>query len=92
MLHKLVEQHSEDIPTLNMTLKTIVSRPHTSRVNDYDTQYNNGKRYKCEVRDLRNRLRPMKVVSRAKVNRNRIYSCAYHPDISKDLIFFGGMF
>ena len=88
MLHKLVEQHSEDIPTLNMTLKTIASRPHTS----YDTQYDNGKRYKCEVKNLRNRLRSMKVVSRAKVNRNRIYSCAYHPDISKDLIFFGGMF
>jgi len=88
MLHKLVEHHSEDIPTLNMTLKTIASRPHTS----YDTQYDNGKRYKCEVKNLRNRLRSMKVVSRAKVNRNRIYSCAYHPDISKDLIFFGGMF
>jgi len=91
MLHKLVEQYSEDIPTLNMTLEAIVSRPHTSCVNDYDTQYNNGKRYEREVKNLRNRLRSMKIVSRAKVNRNRIYSCAYHPDISKDLIFFGGM-
>lgn len=87
MLHKLVEQYSEDIPTLNMTLEAIVSRPHTSCV----TQYNNGKRYEREVKNLRNRLRSMKIVSRAKVNRNRIYSCAYHPDISKDLIFFGGM-
>ena len=45
-----------------------------------------------EVENLKKRLGSMKIVARAKVNQNRIYSCAYHPDVSKDLIFFGGMF
>ena len=88
----MVEQNPEDISRLKLTFKTIVRRPHISRVNDRDTQYNNYKRYGREVKDLRKRLRSMKVISQAKVNQNRIYSCAYHPDISKDLIFFGGMF
>jgi len=88
----LVEQNPEDISTLNITFKAIVSRPHTSCVNDCDTlEYNDGKRYEREMKNLRKRLRSMKIVSRAKVNQNRTYSCAYHPDISKDLIFFGGM-
>ena len=42
------------------------------------------------VADLREKLESMKIVARAKVTQNRIYSAAYHPEISKDLIFFGG--
>ncbi|PFH54309.1 hypothetical protein AMATHDRAFT_72815 [Amanita thiersii Skay4041] len=41
------------------------------------------------VKELRQRLANMKVISRAKVTQNRIYSCAYHPEVTKDLIFFG---
>ncbi|KAK0228601.1 WD40-repeat-containing domain protein [Armillaria fumosa] len=44
---------------------------------------------KSEVEDLREELKGMHVVSRAKVTENRIYSAAYHPDVQKDLIFFG---
>jgi len=43
-----------------------------------------------EVKALRDKLQDLKVVSRAKVTQNRIYSAAYHPEITKDLIFFGG--
>lgn len=43
-----------------------------------------------EVLSLQERLRDMKVVSRAKVTQDRIYSAVYHPEKSKDLIFFGG--
>jgi hypothetical protein len=32
----------------------------------------------------------MKVVARAKVTQDRVYSAAYHPDPTMDLIFFGG--
>lgn len=35
-------------------------------------------------------MRGLKVVSRAKVTQDRVYSAAYHPEITKDLIFFGG--
>lgn len=31
----------------------------------------------------------MKVISRAKVTQDRIYCAAYHPEVTKDLIFFG---
>ena len=40
---------------------------------------------------LKKELQDLRVVSRAKVTLNRIYSAAYHPDVQKDLIFFGGM-
>ncbi|KAK0450927.1 WD40 repeat-like protein [Armillaria borealis] len=44
---------------------------------------------KSELEDLREELKGMRVVSRAKVTESRIYSAAYHPDVQKDLIFFG---
>ncbi|KAK0503322.1 WD40-repeat-containing domain protein [Armillaria luteobubalina] len=44
---------------------------------------------KSELEDLREELKGMRVVSRAKVTENRIYSAAYHLDVQKDLIFFG---
>jgi len=76
-----------------MTLNAITSRPHISRVSDCDAfEYDNSKRDEREVENLKKRLGSMKVVAQAKVNQNRIYSCAYHPDVSKDLIFFGGVF
>lgn len=95
MLHELVEQDLKDIDisTLNITFETIVSQPHPRRVGNCDAfEYDNGKRDEREVENLRKRLGSMKVVARAKVTQDRIYSSAYHPDTSKDLIFFGGMF
>lgn len=44
------------------------------------------------VKVLKERLQGMKVVSRAKVTQDRIYCAAYHPEVTKDLIFFGGLF
>ncbi|KAJ7685238.1 WD40-repeat-containing domain protein [Mycena polygramma] len=41
------------------------------------------------VAELRDKLQDLTVVSRAKVTQNRVYSAAYHPDVTKDLIFFG---
>jgi WD repeat-containing protein 76 len=42
------------------------------------------------VNGLREKLQELKIAARAKVTENRIYSAAYHPDATKDLIFFGG--
>ncbi|KAF8322324.1 uncharacterized protein EI90DRAFT_3147039 [Cantharellus anzutake] len=42
-----------------------------------------------DINDLRKRLGGMVVRSRAKVSRERIYSMAYHPEKTKDLIFVG---
>ncbi|CAL1704956.1 unnamed protein product [Somion occarium] len=41
------------------------------------------------VIELKKKLASMKIVSRAKVTQNRIYCAAYHPEVTKDLIFFG---
>ncbi|KAJ7852171.1 WD40-repeat-containing domain protein, partial [Mycena olivaceomarginata] len=41
------------------------------------------------ISDLRDKLQDLQVVSRAKVTDRRIYSAVYHPEVSKDLIFFG---
>lgn len=38
---------------------------------------------------IRKQLSPMVVRSRAKVTQDRIYSMAYHPEVTKDLIFMG---
>lgn len=43
-----------------------------------------------ELKELRDKFQGLKVVSRAKVTQDRVYSAAYHPEITKDLIFFGG--
>ena len=43
-----------------------------------------------EVVQLRKRLSKLKIVARAKVTMNRVYCAQYHPEKSKDLIFFGG--
>ena len=43
-----------------------------------------------EVAQLRKKLTKLKIVARAKVTMNRIYCAQYHPEKSKDLIFFGG--
>jgi len=44
----------------------------------------------AEVAALRERFQNMKIVARAKVTQDRVYSAAYHPDPTRDLIFFGG--
>lgn len=55
-----------------------------------DFVFEDDKSEKATVSDLTKRLQKMRVVSRAKVTQNRVYSAAYHPETSKDLIFFGG--
>jgi hypothetical protein len=42
------------------------------------------------VTEIREKVQDLKVVARAKVVTERIYCAAYHPEKTKDLIFFGG--
>jgi WD repeat-containing protein 76 len=46
--------------------------------------------HQSALKNLREQVQGLKVISRAKVTMHRIYSVAYHPEVSKDLIFFGG--
>lgn len=92
VLHKLVPQDPEDISTLNNIFKAVTTLPHPRRVGEFDAfvYSDKDKRESREVAELTKKLESLKVVARAKVNQNRIYSAAYHPEISKDLVFFGG--
>jgi hypothetical protein len=47
-------------------------------------------KHKTAVNYLREKLENLKVVSRAKVTTNRVYCAAYHPETTKDILFFGG--
>ena len=73
-------------------LLDLTCHSHPRRVGDAEAySFQDDKSDATAVGDLRNRLKSMKIVSRAKVTQDRVYSCAYHPEPTKDLIFFGGM-
>lgn len=76
---------------LRKTFSTAISTVHAKRMGDIDDKlYDDGAQHKAATAELREKLGQMVVVARAKVTRERIYSAAYHPDPTKDLIFFGG--
>jgi hypothetical protein len=52
--------------------------------------FESSKKEDAEVAALRARFQNMKIVARAKVTQDRVYSAAYHPEPTKDLVFFGG--
>lgn len=73
-------------------LQQVCKVPHPRRVGEDDafTFDGDNKAEEAEVGDLRKKLSTLKVVARAKVTQDRVYSAAYHPEVTKDLIFFGG--
>ncbi|KAL5529639.1 hypothetical protein ACEPAG_5624 [Sanghuangporus baumii] len=89
-LTELEEATEDEKLALLSTLQTIVQKPQPRRVAARDAFiFEDETKEKEEIERLRERLQSMKVVSRAKVTQDRIYSSAYHPEKSKDLIFFG---
>ncbi len=50
----------------------------------------NSRKAERAVQEIKEKVQNLKVVARAKVVTERIYCAAYHPDVTKDLIFFGG--
>jgi WD repeat-containing protein 76 len=83
---------AEETSTLSAAMES-VKKDVKKRVPDFeDYMYDDEDEESKEVDDLRQKLSGMKVYARAKVTKSRIYSAAYHPEVSKDLIFFGGAF
>jgi hypothetical protein len=71
--------------------QTIANKPISRALPKADAfVFDVDKKEEVEVAALRRRVQGLKVVSRAKVTQDRIYSSAYHPEVTKDLIFFGG--
>lgn len=71
------------------TMVNIWPRPQPSGKYDSFT-YEDTKEEEREVAELRKQLTKLKIVARAKVTMDRVYCAQYHPEKSKDLIFFGG--
>jgi hypothetical protein len=91
-LSTLAEEHEpEELSTLSQAFETMVQI--AKRAGDPEAfTFDDDKKESAVVSGLRESLQPLKIVSRAKVTQSRVYSAAYHPEVSKDLIFFGGMF
>ncbi|KAI0673056.1 WD40-repeat-containing domain protein [Trametes maxima] len=80
----------EELSELRKTFVEILKTPHPKREgSDEAYVFDDDKKEEVEVKQLKKQLGGLKVVSRAKVTQDRIYSAAYHPEPTKDLIFFG---
>jgi len=88
----LIENNDpQDMQVLTDTMKEIEQKKQPRRVQDPDAiAFDDEKKHTREVEALRKQLKELKVVARAKVTENRIYCAAYHPEPTKDLLFFGG--
>ena len=82
----------EDMETLAPVLQLLKQSPHPRKVGNPTDWLFEGEADKeaTEVQALREKMQKLKVASRAKVTENRVYSAAYHPEMTKDIVFFGG--
>lgn len=80
-----------ELGSLRSSLQAVTSVPLPKRTADANAfVFHEDQNNEAEVNELRNKLQKLRVVSRAKVTENRVYSAAYHPEATKDLVFFGG--
>lgn len=89
MYAHLEDQEAKDVMALTSALQVTTQSVNARRVGDMKSHEHDEEKHKAAVEDLKAKLGSMKIVSRAKVMKERIYSAAYHPEKSKDLIFFG---
>lgn len=92
MLEADADEKDVELALLESTLSTLPQRQR--RVGDIDAfdfdEGSDSKKEKREAEELREKMGNLKVVSRAKVTQDRAYTAAYHPEPTKDLVFFGG--
>lgn len=86
------ESEPGDLNSLRKTFNGLLQIKYPRHIGEVDAYvFDSGsKRQEREVEELRGKLQGMKIVARAKVTQDRVYSAAYHPEPTKDLIFFGG--
>ena len=88
----LGEQSPEELKELRQSLSHLAKRPQTEGVEIWSMsdEYFEEKQADAALTELHEQLSDLVIVSRAKVNLNRVYSAVYHSERTKDLIFFGG--
>jgi nitrate/nitrite-specific signal transduction histidine kinase len=80
-----------ELSSLRSSLQAITNVPIPKRAANADAfVFHEDRKNEAKVTELRNKLQKMRIVSRAKVTVDRVYSAAYHPEATKDLVFFGG--
>ncbi|KAF9564603.1 WD40 repeat-like protein [Agrocybe pediades] len=80
----------QELSKLSETMATVSQYEGPKRVGDPEAfNYREEAKHQKAVKELRAQVEGLKVVARAKVTTNRIYCAAYHPEVTKDLIFFG---
>ena len=84
------ELEPSELTSLTSSMKVTIDDPQARRVGSQDAFVYTDKKEKAAVDELKQKLGSMKLVARAKVSDTRIYCAAYHPEKTKDLIFFGG--
>lgn len=90
MYAHLEDQEAPEVMALTSTLQGVLKTANARRVGDMKSYLYDEDGHTTAVDELKKKLQKMKIVSRAKVTRERVYSAAYHPEKTKDLIFFGG--
>ncbi|OBZ75937.1 Trafficking protein particle complex subunit 10 [Grifola frondosa] len=90
-LRALVDEAEVDgLSSLRGSLQTVLHKVQPRRIADHDAFiFDENRKEERALTELKHKLKKMKVVARAKVTQDRIYSAAYHPEPTKDLIFFG---
>ncbi len=87
----LGEEGLPEIDNLTSAFSSLTHNSHPRRTGGTEAYvFQDDKKDKAAAEELRTRLKSMKIFSRAKVTQDRVYSCAYHPEPTKDIIFFGG--
>ncbi|KAG2157168.1 WD40-repeat-containing domain protein [Suillus clintonianus] len=79
-----------EVSSLRSSLQAVTNLPLPKRTAAADAfVFHEDRKNEAEVKELRKRLQKLRIVSRAKVTEDRVYSAAYHPEATKDLVFFG---
>ncbi|CAE6429650.1 unnamed protein product [Rhizoctonia solani] len=79
----------EETITWNTFQSALVKNKYKQRIGSWTPEVSDEKRMAREKDELVAELKKLTLVSRAKVCKERVYSAAYHPITTKDVIFFG---
>ncbi|CAE6491733.1 unnamed protein product [Rhizoctonia solani] len=79
----------EDTNTWDTLQSALVKNKYKQRVGSWTPELTDEKRMERDKDELVAELKKLSLVSRAKVCKERVYSIAYHPITTKDVIFFG---
>ncbi|GJE95189.1 WD40 repeat domain-containing protein [Phanerochaete sordida] len=89
MYAHLEDQEAKEVMALTASLQVTTKTVNARRIGDMKSYQYDEERHDAAVKELKEKLGGMKIVSRAKITKERIYSAAYHPEKTKDLVFFG---